>query len=167
MYCVHCTTSLLLINIIIYVVLTINLFLIFFLHDTRFFRTLNELKNLNVNTHMLACMILCFLSMAGMPPLLGFFGKFLTTIFFFSKQHYLLLLLFIFLNIFVIYFYILNLRFLLTKTSKPFFFLKNYTIYYNFNFICLLFFFTLLNFFGIFYINDLILFILYFSSFNF
>ncbi len=116
---------------------------------------------------MIFCVAVCFLSMAGMPPLLGFFGKFLTIIFFFSKQQYLLLFLFIILNIFVIYFYILNLRFLLTKTTKSFFFIKNYTMYYNFNFICLLLFFTLLNFCGIFYINDLILFVSFISSFNF
>lgn len=157
--------SLILLNIIIYIILIINIFLVFFLHDMRYFRTLNELKNLNSNQYVLVCTVLVFLSLAGMPPLLGFFGKFLTALFFLNKQQFLIFFLFVFFNFFVIYFYILNIRFLLTKSTKTFFFVKNFTVYYNFNIVTLLLFFTILNVFGIFFLNDLIIFLNFICSF--
>jgi NADH:ubiquinone oxidoreductase subunit 2 (subunit N) len=105
--------------------------------------------------------------MAGMPPLLGFFGKFFIVVFFFKKSQLFLFILFIFINVFVIYFYIINIRFIITKSNKSYFFIKNYTTYLSFPIICLLLFFFLLNFFGIFFLSDFILFIDALTSFNF
>lgn len=159
--------SLILLNIIIYTIILTNIFLLFFLHDTRFFKTVNEFKNVFTNNYYVYVIVLCILSMAGMPPLLGFFGKFFIIIFFLKLNHFLLFFIFVIFNIFVIYFYILNLKFVITKNNRHFFFLKKNLVYINFNVISLLLFFTLLNFFAIFFMNDLILYINCLCSFNF
>ena len=105
--------------------------------------------------------------MAGMPPLLGFFGKFFIIIFFFKQNQFFFFLLFVLLNVFVIYFYILNIRFLITKSNKSYFFLKNYTTYLNFYVVASLVLFTIFNLFGFFFLNDLVLYINMLFSFNF
>ena len=159
--------SLIYINIYIYIIVLSNIFLVFFLHDTRVFKTINEFKNVFTNNYFVLITVLAILSMAGMPPLLGFFGKFFIVIFFLKKGQFLLFFCFVILNIFVIYFYILNIRFLVSKSNKSFFFLKNFTVYLNFYLIAILLLFTILNIFGFFFLNDLVLYTNALCSFNF
>ena len=164
---INYSLGLIFINIFIYLLLLLNFFIIFFIYDTRYFRTLNEFKGLNGNQYIHFIVILIFLSFAGMPPLLGFFGKFFIIIFFFSQKQFFIFVLFLFLNVFVIYFYILNIRFLVSKTSNTFFFLKKNVVFLNFNFIFLLVVFTTINVFSFFFIYDLILFFNFICIFNF
>jgi NADH-quinone oxidoreductase subunit N len=131
---------------------------LFFLYDTKYIKTLNEFKNLNITSSTTNIVVLSLLSMAGMPPLLGFFGKFLIILFFLKKAQFFLFIVFIFINLFVIYFYILNIRFLISKSTKHFFFIKGFNVYFNFPIVALFLFLFLLNFFGIFFLNDLIIF---------
>jgi len=159
--------SLILLNIIIYILILSNIFFIIFLHDTKFFKTTNEFKNIVANQYILVILLLAILSMAGMPPLFGFFGKFLIVLFFFKKSQFALFFCFIFLNIFVMYFYILNIRFLLIKCKKSYYYIKKYCAYLNINFINMLLVVTVGNVFGIFFINDLIFYINTLCSFNF
>jgi NADH:ubiquinone oxidoreductase subunit 2 (subunit N) len=56
--------------------------------------------------------ILGLLSLAGMPPLVGFVSKFLLTIAILKNYHFFLLFIFTFINLFMIYFYIQNMRLL-------------------------------------------------------
>ena len=52
--------------------------------------------------------VLTILSMSGLPPLMGFVGKFLIFNFLFLSQKYIYILVFSLLNFFSIYFYIQN-----------------------------------------------------------
>jgi NADH:ubiquinone oxidoreductase subunit 2 (subunit N) len=107
------------------------------------------------------------ISLAGVPPLLGFIGKFLLFIFLIKSSNWLIIIFFSLINFFVIYFYIQNLRFLVTKTLFFFFNFQNYYVFFNFNLILLLVLLNTLNFFGILFIDDFILLFSYASSFLF
>lgn len=156
------SVSLLFLNIYIYIILLITIFLIFFLFDLRYFKTLNELKGFFNIPFLTVFIIIIFLSLAGMPPMLGFLGKFLIVIFFLFKSNFLILILFLFLNLFSIYFYIINLRYLVTKNYNTFFFYKNNNVYINFTILFFIIIFVFFNIFGIFFFNDLIILFSYF-----
>jgi NADH:ubiquinone oxidoreductase subunit 2 (subunit N) len=105
--------------------------------------------------------------MAGIPPMLGFVGKFLLFLFFLLKQNFYIAFLFTFINFFIMYFYIQNIRFLVTKNSSYYFLLKNFFSIIDFSLIIFLIFLNFFNFFGIFFFNDFLLFFLNFSNFMF
>jgi NADH-quinone oxidoreductase subunit N len=73
--------TLILVNISIYIFLLFNVFGLFFLFDLRYLRTLNELKNCGSIVFISITLALILISLAGVPPLLGFVGKFLLFIF--------------------------------------------------------------------------------------
>ncbi len=63
------------------------MFFIFFLFETKWLKSLNELK-LTYNLQMVTTfVILTFLSFAGIPPLAGFLSKFLIFIHIFYKSN--------------------------------------------------------------------------------
>ena len=108
--------------------------------------------------------ILTFLSFAGVPPLAGFLSKFLVFIHIFFKSNYIIFLFFLFVNLFVIYFYIQNLRFMISKQISNIFVYKNYLAYLNKS---TLFNTNVLNFFNLtslFYFEELILYFNLISS---
>jgi len=73
--------TLILLNIYIYIFLLFNIFGLFFLFDLRYLRTLNELKSCGNLVFISITVSLLLISLAGVPPLLGFVGKFLLFIF--------------------------------------------------------------------------------------
>jgi NADH:ubiquinone oxidoreductase subunit 2 (subunit N) len=145
------TYSLFLLNITIYLFLLFNIFALFFLIDIRFVKTLNELKLVGGIQSFSIFVVLTLMSFAGVPPLFGFSGKFLIFITLFSKSNWLFIFLFSFLNIFLMYFYIQNFRFITTKKINDRVFFKN-----NFGnndlLISILMGFNFINLFGIIYI---------------
>lgn len=106
----------------------LNTFYIFFLFDTKIFKTLNEVKYAYNIQFITVSIVLIFLSLAGIPPLSGFLSKFLIFIQIFFKSNIVLFLFFLFLNTFAIYFYIQNLRFLISKKISNIFILKNFFV---------------------------------------
>ncbi len=139
------------------------MFFIFFIFDVKYIKTLSELKFVSNIQSFSVYVVIILLSFAGVPPLLGFSGKFLIFITLFNKSSWLFILFFGVVNIFLIYFYIQNFRFLASKKiyekavfSKNFF--KNNSLNNS------LMFFNFINISGIFFIEDIMIFLNSISS---
>jgi NADH-quinone oxidoreductase subunit N len=153
-------SAILLLNISIYILLIYLFFNILFIFN--FFKTknLNLLKFFKKFTFVGITVILNLLSMAGIPPLLGFFGKFFLFNFFFLKNHIIFIFVFLTLNMFSIYFYIHNLKFFVNKSGKNnFFFLKN-KVFFNKYLLLNIIILNFLNFFGILFFEDMFIYFL-------
>ncbi len=105
------------------------------------------------------------LSLAGMPPLLGFVGKFLLLIFLAYKNQFLLFIIFSIINLFMIYFYIQNLRFLVSKSSSNILNVRGYFAAIDLRLVNLVVVLNFFNIFGIFFFEDFLILINYWSSF--
>jgi len=94
--------------------------------------------------------------MSGIPPLIGFVGKFLLFNFLFLTQKYIFLFGFSILNFFSIYFYVQNLRFLVSKSQANFFLICGYYVLFNKTIINILVILNVFNFFSIIYVEDVL-----------
>ncbi len=159
--------GILFINICVYLLLLSIFFSVFFFFDLRNFRTLNELKGLNSYNFLLMAASLTLLSLAGMPPLLGFVGKFMLLIFLAYKNQYLLFFIFSIINLFMIYFYIQNVRFLIKKSSSRIILIKNYYIDIDFRLVFIVVVLNFFNIFGICFFEDFLIIFNYWTSFIF
>jgi len=146
--------SLLLLNIFTYLLLLFLIFSIFFIFDLNKFKTLNQFKNFSLFNFIYILIIFSLLSLAGMPPLLGFIGKFLFIIFLLFKNQFILFSLFSFTNIFMLYFYIQNLRFLIKKAKSDSVIYINNSFNLEIHNLMPLVFSSFLNVFSIFFFSD-------------
>lgn len=149
--------SLIFFNILIYLLSLTVIFFIFFLFNLNSFINLSSIKIFSSTYFFYMSIILSLLSLVGMPPLLGFVGKFLMVIFVNLKTHFFFSIIFIVLNLFLIYFYIQNFRFLIKKTNyvdNSSFFKYNEL---NLNIIKILVFILFFILFGIFFFDDFFL----------
>lgn len=121
--------TLIFLNVYVYSITLLIFFLLLFSTNVAFFKTLNEFKGLFQTTFFLSCVVFLFLSLAGLPPFLGFLGKFLIFVFIFNKANILFVLLFFLFNCFAIYFYIQNLRFMITKKKLNVLLIKHNRVY--------------------------------------
>lgn len=157
--------SILLLNIINYLIIFLLIVSIILLCNLSKFKSLNQFKEFNSYSFILYSLIFSLLSMAGIPPLLGFTGKFIAILFSIFKSQHLIILFLTILNIFGMYFYIQNLRFVVKKSKSSILNYKNYYININYaitlNIVILNFF----NFFGIIFLSDLILILNYITSY--
>ena len=107
--------SILIFNLLSYILILYNIFLLFFLFDLKYVKTLNDLKIFGSLPFITISIVIILLSFAGIPPLFGFISKFLSFILLVSKNNFFLIFIFLLSNLFIIYFYIQNLRFLISK----------------------------------------------------
>ncbi len=152
--------SIIYMNIYIYIYILYIFFSLLFLYDLKKIKTLNNLKVLNRYNFVALTTVLIFLSMAGIPPLMGFVGKFLLFNFLFLSQKYIFLIIFSVLNFFSIYFYIQNLRFLITKTQPSYYLISGFYVFFNKGLLNILVLLNVFNFFSILYFEDLLYFFL-------
>lgn len=89
-------------------------------------KNLNQLLRAPATPHFRFALLIALLSLSGVPPLLGFFAKFFIFVFLTSKGSHLLLGLFFFFNLFALYFYLQNTRYLIHSQSR-----KEYRIFLN------------------------------------
>lgn len=151
--------SLIFLNIVIYIVLLIFFFSIFFLFDFKVFRNLSEYKFFKSTSYLNSTLIVVFFSLAGVPPFLGFFTKFFLFSSIFSASNFFFFFLFIFLNLFTLFFYIQNTRFLISKSYKNIFLFFFYKSYINIGLIKLLVFFNYINIFALIFFEYILIYI--------
>lgn len=109
-------------NIGVYVCMLMQIFLVFFMFDTSYLRTINELKFVSIFKKCSIPVLTAILSMAGIPPLMGFCTKFVLFILIVERVNYFFIFFFSFFNMFAMYFYIQNFRHLVTnKLYKNFY----------------------------------------------
>ena len=150
--------SIIYVNVISYLYLNFCMFTLVFLFDMKHFRTLNDFKYLgNLPFFTVTLMVLLF-SLAGVPPTLGFVSKSLIFIFMFFKKNYLFLLALTILNLFILYFYVRNSRYFITKSSSYWFLYKQNYAHLNWNLVLMILFFNFVNLLGIFFIEDFLIF---------
>ena len=146
------------INIITYLYLNFCFFTALFVFDVKHFKSLNDFKNVGNLPFFTVTFILLLFSLAGVPPTLGFVSKSLIFIFMFFKKSFFFLSLLTILNLFIMYFYVRNIRYFITKSSNYYFVYTNSYSFINWNLIVLLLIFNFLNFFSIFFIEDFLIF---------
>lgn len=159
--------SILLLNIINYLIVFMLIISIILLTNLSKFKSLNQFKEFNSYNFILYSLIFSLLSMAGVPPLLGFTGKFLAILFSIFKSQYILIILMTILNIFGMYFYIQNLRFVVKKNKSSILNFKTYYININYAISLNIVLLNFLNFFGILFLSDIIIILNYITSFIF
>lgn len=145
-------------NIFIYVLLVYNLFSLFFIFDVKYIKSLVELKDMNYVDGVTSCVILTFLSLAGIPPLLGFVSKFLLFIYFLVKVNLSIVIIIILFNFFVMFFYLQNIRFLVSKNPKIYFNIKNNFVFLDKSLILFIICLNLFSIFGILAVDDYLIF---------
>lgn len=103
--------------------------------------------------------MLTLLSLAGVPPLLGFVSKFLLMMVIVSKHNYLFFIILGILNMFMLYFYIQNFRFIISKNNGMLNnIIVNSYVWIDYNIINYIVFINTLNILGIFFVEDILLF---------
>lgn len=148
--------SILLFNIFAYVFLLFNIFSILFLFDLKYVKTLGDFKFIGSLKSLSIYVVIILMSFSGIPPLLGFASKFLIFLNFFSKSFWILIIFFSFLNFFVIYFYLQNFRFLVSKVDYNSAIIS-LTFVSSYDLIVVLNFLNLINLFSIAYTDDILL----------
>ncbi len=144
-------------NLITYCLTLFSFFSLFFLLNLNFLKNLNELKIYSQVNFFLNINVFVFLSLAGLPPFLGFFNKFFLFFFLFNNFNIFYFSLFLFLNCFSIYFYIQNLKSLVSKKVEPASNYINNTASFNFSITFLVILVQFFLIFGVFFLSDFLI----------
>lgn len=94
--------------------------------------------------------------MAGIPPLMGFLAKVFLFYLLFLTKYYIIIIFIIIFNLFVMYFYIQNIRFIYSKSAPNIYLYYKYKVNFNFPLIVVLSFGLFFNLGGIFFFEYII-----------
>src|SRR5580692_7475996 len=75
-----------LVNVFVYITVLLIIFCIIFSLNTKYFKTVNDFKNLTNYPFLYMSIMFSLLSLAGIPPLCGFTGKFMLVSSMFAKH---------------------------------------------------------------------------------
>ncbi len=98
-----------------------------------------------------------FLNLAGIPPLLGFFLKFLVFFFLFFKTSFVFVLIFLFLNMASLFFYLSTVKSFVNKKQSSILSSFNFFLRLDLNFIFFFNFFYFFLFFSFFFLDSFFL----------
>ncbi len=150
--------------LVVYNVSLILLFWVFYQFINVNFVTIYSFSDIKLNSYFLLVITVLLLSIAGIPPFIGFFTKLFILIILTNSNFFFFYIFFFVLLFFGLYFYLQNIRFLYsTATSNinynllPVLRVNLFFIYVSFS---LLFFFL----FGFIYLDELVLYIIWLFS---
>jgi len=135
----------------------VMVFSVFFVFRINLIQNLSSLRLLNTHKFFVVIVMLTFLSLAGIPPLLGFIGKFMLLMVIICTNNYLLFVFLSLINLFTLYFYLQNTRFIITKNSPKTLNTINGGVSFSYKPITLICFINSLNFLGIFIFEDFLI----------
>lgn len=127
-------TAVIFLNVYAYILLCTIFFLILFNFDTNIFKNVNFFKILNTWPYFKYSSLFFLFSISGLPPFFGFFTKFLYLILSIHVTSWIFVILFLCFNLFVIFFYIQNFKYLNIdeNLTENFFPIKNFFMILNF-----------------------------------
>lgn len=105
-------------NLLVYTLTLALMLTTFSMFNSHSLKNLNHLTVAPATPHFRFALLIALLSLSGVPPLLGFFAKFFLFVFLMSKANYFLLGLFFFFNLFALYFYLQNTRYLIYNRRR-------------------------------------------------
>lgn len=121
------------------------------------FKTLYDWSHFNLNSFHLFTITVLLLSMAGVPPFLGFFSKIFIIALILNKSIFLLIIFLVVVLLLSLYFYVQNIRFLystnLQQNNSVYFLNERVNLFYYYITIFILY----LIIFGLVYIEEILL----------
>lgn len=156
--------SLYYLTIFSYTFLILAIFYILFNTNFFFLNASQLLRSVIYNKFYFFSLVIILLSLAGVPPLFGFVVKFFQLVLFLNKINFVFIVFFIIYNIVMIYFYIINLKYLIDQ--KKFSYRYTYKIMFQKNerFHLMIILILLLNLFGIFFVGFFLDFFQFFGT---
>jgi NADH:ubiquinone oxidoreductase subunit 2 (subunit N) len=143
------------VNIFSYFIVITFIFCLIFSFNSKIFNSLSDFKYFNIFSYAQLAFILSILALSGMPPFIGFVGKFLAIILLIKNFHYYSLCIFFIINAFALYFYIIILRFSTYQSISAYFLNNTYNFYINtFNIIIIIYLFIFISF-NFFFYHDI------------
>ena len=148
-------------NIFIYILLIINLINCIFFINYSLLINLSNFKFFRVFSYLWFIFIFILLSLAGVPPLLSFIGKFLIFCLTIALKNIFYSIIICIMHMSLLYYYTVNIKYSNNLVFKPIFINKIRFIYINrFIIFCILLI-SFLQIFGFLVVEDIIIYILY------
>lgn len=126
----------------------------------------SQFGNINSIRFIKSSLVFVIFTLAGVPPTIGFLSKLLSCILIFNNNSIVFISIFLFINFFMLYFYIQQLLYLVTtKHNKEQYLWYRYAVYLDSTLLYNILLFMVLNLFGIFLLYDIYLYLLLINSY--
>ena len=149
----------------IYFHINLLFFLIVFTLKHSNFRYITDLRKFNNIPLISTFFIFIFFSFAGLPPFLGFFGKFFVFWLTIYNEYYFSFFVCLWFALFSGYFYVQNIRYFLQNDKYTPYFINNNFFFFNTFILYLIWVCSIINIFGFVFFNDYFFFAYYLSYF--